>query len=133
MNKYKFKPIVSGKGRNEKYFTLVNKKTGEVEIWNNEWLSDRKVGTYDPKTKKIVLNNGAKDYEKEAFGDPESGSLNNVIQNSKSMIQKECFNDATNKASGVTEADRLASCKKLGNDLLNDVSTTIDPLEGSTM
>ena len=133
MKKYKFNAIVSGKGRNEKYFTLVNKKTGEVEIWNNEWLSDRKVGTYDPKTKKIVLNNGAKDYEKEAFGDPESGALNNVIQNSKSMIQKECFNDATNKASGVTEADRLASCKKMANDLLNDGSTTIDPLEESTM
>ena len=80
-----------------------------------------------------MLNNGAKDYEKEAFGDPESGALNNVIQNSKSMIQKECFNDATNKASGVTEADRLASCKKMANELLNDGSTTIDPLEESTM
>ena len=133
MKKYKFNAIVSGKGRNEKYFTLVNKKTGKVEIYNNEWGRDRMVGTYNPKDKKLELKDGARLYEKEAFGDPASGALDSVIKNSKNMIQKECFNDATNKASGVTEADRLASCKKLANDLLNDGSTTIDPLEGSTM
>ena len=63
------------------------------------------MGTYDPKTKKIVLNNGAKDYEKEAFGDPESGALNNVIQNSKSMIQKECFSYLDAPVERVTGAD----------------------------
>ena len=132
-DKNKFQPIVSGKGRNEKYFTLVNKKTGEIEIYNNEFGRDRKVGVYNPKDKKLTLDDGARLYEKEAFGDLDSGALDTVIKNSKNMIQKECFNDATNEAVGVSKQDRLASCKKMSNDLMNDGTTNIDPLEGSTM
>ena len=133
MNKYKFQPIASGKGRNEKYFTLVNKKTGEIEIYNNEWGRDRKVGVYDPKKKELKIDDGARLYEKEAFGDPDSGALDAVLKNSKNMIQKECFNDATNEAVGVSKQDRLASCKKMANDLLNDGTTDIDPTEATTM
>ena len=132
-NKNKFQPIKSGKGRNEKYFTLVNKKTGEVEIYNNEFGKDRKVGVYDPKTKTTTIESGAREYEKEAFGDPESGAMESVIKNSKNMVQKESFNDATKEANGVSEADRLASSKKIANDLLNDGTTDIDPTDGSTM
>ena len=132
-DKNKFQPIVSGKGRNEKYFTLVDKKTGEITIYNNEFGWDRVVGTYNPKDKKLTLKDSARLYEKEAFGDLDSGALDTVIKNSKNMIQKECFNDATNEAVGVSKQDRLASCKKMANDLMNDGTTDIDPLEGSTM
>jgi len=132
-DKNKFQPIMSGKGRNEKYFTLVDKKTGEITIYNNEFGWDRVVGTYDPSKKDLKLKDGARLYEKEAFGDPDSGALDTVIKNSKNMIQKECFNDATNEAVGVSKQDRLASCKKMANDLMNDGTTDIDPLEGSTM
>ena len=113
-DKNKFQPIMSGKGRNEKYFTLVDKKTGEITIYNNEFGWDRVVGTYNPKDKKLTLKDGARLYEKEAFGDLDSGALDTVIKNSKNMIQKECFNDATNEAVGVSKQDRLASCKKNG-------------------
>ena len=47
--KYRFKPIPSGKGKNEAYFVLVNKETGATEVWNNEFGRDRQVGTYNAK------------------------------------------------------------------------------------
>tara|TARA_B100001250_G_scaffold339086_1_gene306319 strand:- start:30 stop:1457 length:1428 start_codon:yes stop_codon:yes gene_type:complete len=130
---YRYKAISSGPCRNEKYFTLVNKETGQVEIYNNDFYDDTLVGYYNPKTKETKITPWARECEKEAFGDPESGALENVIKNSKNMIEKECFNDATMKATGVSEADRQASCKKLANDLLNDGTSLIDPLEADTM
>ena len=37
----RFYAIPSGKGKNEKYFVLVNAKTGKTEVWNEEFGQDR--------------------------------------------------------------------------------------------
>tara|TARA_B100001250_G_scaffold315674_1_gene277983 strand:+ start:76 stop:1410 length:1335 start_codon:yes stop_codon:yes gene_type:complete len=42
---------------NETYFTLVNEKTGEIELWNEDFgFADKKVGTLDPETGKMDYN-----------------------------------------------------------------------------
>ena len=43
-------PVPAMKGtrsQNEKYFVLVNKETGKKEVWNEEFGSDKLVGSYD--------------------------------------------------------------------------------------
>ena len=41
---------------NETYFTLVNEKTGEIEIYNEEFGADKRVGTMNPDTGKVDYN-----------------------------------------------------------------------------
>ena len=57
--------------KKEAYFLRVKKKTGEIQIWNEEFLSDKFVGSMDPNTKKIDYNNnlwgGARGFEKDFF------------------------------------------------------------------
>ena len=41
----------------EAYFTLVNEKTGEIELWNEDFgFADKKVGTLNPETGKMDYN-----------------------------------------------------------------------------
>ena len=46
-------------GMGEKYFTLVNKQTGEIELWNEEFGMDRRVG---------ALKNGSWNFDETASG-----------------------------------------------------------------
>ena len=51
------------------YFTLVNKQTGEVEIYQESLIADKRVGNIDPKTGKVKYNGnwwgGANNSDKE--------------------------------------------------------------------
>ena len=51
------------------YFTLVNKQTGEVEIYQESLIADKRVGNIDPKTGKVKYNGnwwgGANNKDKE--------------------------------------------------------------------
>ena len=53
--------------KNEAYFLQVQRKTGEIEIWNEEWGSDKYIGTMDPNTRNIQFNEamwgGARPFE----------------------------------------------------------------------
>ena len=55
----------------EKYFVIVNKKTGKTKVYNEEFGADKYIGEFDPETGKIKYNNnwwgGAKKEEKEFF------------------------------------------------------------------
>ena len=42
--------------KNEAYFLQILRKTGEIEIWNEEWGSDKYIGTMDPNTSNIQFN-----------------------------------------------------------------------------
>ena len=95
--KYQFQPIPSGKGKNEKYFVLVNKKTGRTEVWNEEFGQDRLVGEYDPKAKKFtpeptagLLGKGSRKYEQEYFTGEDG--LKTIVSQSKNVISKEVYN-----------------------------------------
>ena len=57
--------------KNEAYFLQVQRKTGEIEIWNEEWGSDKYIGTMDPNTRNIQFNEamwgGARPFEVSFF------------------------------------------------------------------
>ena len=130
--KYQFQPIPSGKGKNEKYFVLVNKETGKTEVWNEEFGQDRLVGEYDPKAKKFTPEptaqlldigsaRGSRPYEQDYFtGD---AGMRKIVAQSKNVISKEVYNDSS---TGVSEPDRLQAGKTKANQLMNDGTSSID-------
>ena len=76
--------------KKEAYFLRVKKKTGEIQIWNEEWGADKHVGTMDPNTKKINFNNmmwgGARKFEKTYFNKKENKEM--VLNRAHALIQK---------------------------------------------
>ena len=74
--------------KGEMYFTLVNKKTGEIELWNEEFGIDRRVGALDPATKNWNFtetasgkSTTARDFEVEYFSKPQNkaGVINQAL------------------------------------------------------
>ena len=126
--KYRFRPIPSGKGKNEAYFVLVNKETGATEVWNNELGRDRQVGTYNAKDKKFVpitnsptIGMDARKFEQEYF--TSDAGMRKIVAQSKNVITKEVYNDTS---MGVSEPDRLQAGKTKANQLMNDGTSSID-------
>ena len=76
--------------KKEAYFLRVKKKTGEIQIWNEEWGSDKHIGTMDPKSKKIDWNKmwwgGPKDWEKSYFSQPKNKEM--VLSKAHALIKK---------------------------------------------
>jgi hypothetical protein len=76
--------------KKEAYFLRVKKKTGEIQIWNEEFLSDKFVGSMDPNTKKIDYNNnlwgGAKGFEKDFFNKQKNKQM--VLSRASDLIKK---------------------------------------------
>ena len=65
------------KGAKDKYFVLVDEKTGEKKIYkNNNLTSDRPVGTID-KDNNFVPESNAREWEKKAFNDKNGKRLIN--------------------------------------------------------
>ena len=123
-----YSPGIEGKGSNEKYFTLVNKDTGQVTIYNQNWdRPDTPVAIYDPVTKTIKPTPFASKVEKAAFGNVDNVAVKNSLKAAKNMINREVYNDGTNLNPSVSEKDRKALADKVANDLLNDGSTNVDP------
>ena len=133
--KYRFKPIPDGKGKEEAYFVLVNKKTGETEVWNNEFGRDRQVGTYNPKDKKFTpitnsptIGMNAREFEQEYF--TSEAGINSIVSQGKNVVSKEVYNDA---GTGPSKEDRLAAGNQKANDLLNTGSSLIDESNSSSL
>ena len=133
--KYRFRPIPEGKGKEEAFFVLVNKETGETEVWNNEFGRDRQVGTYNPKDKKFTpitnsptIGMNAREFEKEYFTSEEG--MNSIVSQAKNVVGKEVYNDA---GTGASKEDRLAAGNQKANDLLNTGSSTIDESNASSL
>jgi len=76
--------------KKEAYFLRVKKKTGEIQIWNEEFLSDKFVGSMDPNTKKIDYNNnlwgGARGFEKDFFNKQKNKQM--VLSRASDLIKK---------------------------------------------
>ena len=76
--------------KKEAYFLRVKKKTGEIQIWNEEWGSDKHIGTMDPNSKKIDWNKmwwgGPKDWEKSYFSQPQNKEM--VLNRAHALIKK---------------------------------------------
>ena len=128
-----YSPGIEGKGSNEKYFTLVNKDTGQVTIYNQNWdRPDTPVAIYDPVTKTIKPTPFASKVEKAAFGNVDNVAVKNSLKAAKNMINREVYNDGTNLNPSVSEKDRKALATKVSNDLLKDGSTNVDPSDDAS-
>ena len=113
----RFLAIPSGTGKNEKYFVLVNAKTGVTEVWNEEFGQDRFVGEYDPKTKKFkpeptagLLGKGSRRYEQEFFTSEKGTKL--ISQQSKNTVIK----DKVEQGTGITDAQKEANTLAKNNE-----------------
>ena len=102
------------KGEKEKYFVLVDKETGEKKIYNEEFGSDRVVGTLD-KDNNFVPESNAREWEKEAFNDKDGKRL---INNQGNTIA----------ANGIREEEGISAdeAKKKANELVN-TNTALTP------
>ena len=128
-----YSPGIVGKGSNEKYFPLVNKDTGQVTIYNQNWhMPDVPVAIYDPVTKTIKPTPFASKVEKAAFGNVDNVAVKNSLKAAKNMINREVYNDGTNLNPSVSEKDRKALADKIANDLLIDGSTNVDPSDDAS-
>ena len=119
--------------KGEKYFTLVNKKTGEVELWNEELGIDRRVGALNAKTKKWNFDEtasgkstNARDFEVDYFNKPEH--TKGVINQALKTVERDKINGTNlegdekalgNSLNGVSQASTEA------RDLLNTNQQTI--------
>ena len=119
--------------KDEKYFTLVNKKTGEVELWNEELGRDRRVGALNAKTKKWNFDETAsgksttaRDFEVDYFNKPEN--TKGVINQALKTVERDKINGTNlegnekalgNSLNGVSQASTEA------RDLLNTNQQTI--------
>ena len=94
--------------KNDAYFLQILRKTGEIEIWNEEWGSDKYIGTMDPNTRNIQFNQawwgGARPFEVNFFSQ----------QKNKQMVA-----DQSNKLIKQAGASKEITEKK-ANQLLNN-------------
>ena len=119
--------------KGEKYFTLVNKKTGEVLLYNEELGIDRRVGSLDAKTKKWNFDETAsgdstkaRDWEVEYFNKPEN--TKKVVSAALDTVERDLIDGTNlegnekalgNSLNGVNEATTKA------RELLNTNQETI--------
>ena len=83
--------VFSLPGSNEKYFTLVNEKTGEIEIWENDssgfGIHDKRIGNIKP--------GGRIEFNKNAWG----GARNfdkKIVNNNTALIKAHANTTAAN-------------------------------------
>ena len=105
----RFLAIPSGKGKNEKYFMQVNKDTGRMEVWNEEFGQDRKVGFLDPGSNEFVpdktFTKGARGFEKDFFSTDEGKKL--IREQSKNTVVKEKIAEGKDITEARKEAEEL--------------------------
>ena len=85
-NRFRVPDLNGTRSQNEAYFVLVNKETGKREVWNEEFGSDKFVGSYDKGGEFEPNENwwgGAQSEEKEFFNS-EKGQ--NLVNNHASTV-----------------------------------------------
>ena len=112
----------------EAYFVQVNKKTGDIEVWNEEFGSDKYVGVYkkdaDGNYGEFEENNawwgGARPEEKRFF--KTDGGLKAVKQLSVESIKKDLIDDS------ITDENQTdAAAQKNAQEFIDDGTMTTDP------
>ena len=120
----RFLAIPSGKGKNEKYFMQVNKDTGRMEVWNEEFGQDRKVGFLDPGSNEFVpdktFTKGARGFEKDFFNTDEGKKL--IREQSKNTVVKEKISEGKDITEARKEADELG---KSNQEIVEDKTANV--------
>ena len=96
---------------NEAYFTLVNEQTGEIEIYNEEFLVDKRVGTISP--------NGDIEYNENWWGGANANDQAFVNNNLKKIREK--ANEMVQKTTDLSPAET--------KELLKDNKATAEQKE----
>ena len=116
--------------KGEKYFTLVNEKTGETEVWNEEFGQDRFVGKYDPESKKFtpeptagLLGKGSRKYEQEFFTGQQGKKL--IRQNAAKVVEKDLIAEGKSADEAMIKAAELTkeSSRLVKTELAKDLDT----------
>ena len=106
--------------KKEAYFLRVKKKTGEIQIWNEEWGADKHVGTMDPNTKKIDFNNmmwgGARKFEKNYFNKKENKEM--VLNKAHALIKKSSTAGEINEQKANTLINNPPGKNKKNNNIV---------------
>ena len=104
-------------GSDKKYFTLVNEKTGEVQVWqdnddkDNPFVSDKRIGNINPETGKINYNSN--------WFSNVSKKDRQLVNDNLSTIKDASRNTATNGL--ITKKGiKPGEAKNQANDLLNN-------------
>ena len=120
--KNRFLAIPSGKGKNEKYFMQVKQdepNKGRMQVWNEEFGQDRRVGFLDPETNVFspdrTFTKGARQFEEDFFTTPEGKKL--IRQQAKNTVVKSKIEEGKNLTEAQKEANKLAkNNEKQDND-----------------
>ena len=113
---------------NEQYWVKVDKNTGNVQVWNEEWgfLSDRDLGTYNMKENTFAPNDtlpggfGASDDEIAMLNDPEAmkyfkGQAQTVVETKVKEDLKEVSPDISDEVAAA-EAENVSDNLLLSDD-----------------
>ena len=129
---------------NEEYFVLVNKQTGEKELWNEDFgFADKKVGTMNPdgswqQNKKWFSNVNADDkaFAEKIQGD---GTLRNqankitaatIADEANCNGDKECIKNAKLKAQKLIEKNKGTDVENTGSKLADTSSGLVNSAAG---
>ena len=121
--------VFSLPGSNEKYFTLVNEKTGEIEIWENDSsgfsMHDKRVGNINPETGKVEFNQnwwgGANNFDKKIINNnlalikanANTTAANGILAQNPGMKPEA----ALNRAKGLTKSNAARESEDIKNAL----------------
>ena len=98
-----------GSGKDQ-YWTQVDKETGNIRIWQHQpgIISDKDIGTYDPRTGQISFNTawgGATNEQKELFSN--ASNLQTVEQQATSTVQQSLLKDGIEPADAISQSEEL--------------------------
>ena len=101
--------IPPGSGKDQ-YWTQVDKKTGNIRIWQHQpgIILDKDIGTYNPKTGQITFNDsigGATNAQKAIFSNPLN--LQTVEQQATSTVQQSLLKDGIEPSEAVARSEEL--------------------------
>ena len=127
--KNRFLAIPSGRGKNEKYFMQVKKdepNKGRMEVWNEEFGQDRKVGFLDPQTDVFTpdrtFTKGARGFEEDFFTTPDGKKL--IRQQAENTVVQSKVEEGKNVTEARKEAANLGkSNQEVDDDLTKNFIT----------
>ena len=111
----------------EAYFLIINKQTGKIKIYNEEWGADKYVGEYDPKTGKVEYNKnlwGGANKKDKAF-------INNAIktgkvkEHAKTVIARELREGEKDGEGKTNSKNNSESADKKASELMGEVQLDI--------
>ncbi len=111
----------------EAYFLIINKQTGKIKIYNEEWGADKYVGEYDPKEGTINYNKnlwGGANKKDKAF-------INNAIktgtvkEHAKTVIARELREGEKDGEGKTNSKNNSESADKKASELMGEVQLDV--------